>query len=174
MKEKYIFFTLLIIVFVMLISAGLGPKAESSSAKQLEIEKKIQAAAKVKLDIPPELNIERVQALVAFSKYEAMLKRSPFFKVQPKESKQPEKPKAAIVPLEDKTPVFIYKGAIGAGSRVVVIIKQTRSGEVFMVSKGEKLDGYEVKEITAANVVLVKEGAEDIVLETTEKAKAGE
>lgn len=168
MKEKYIFFTLLAVALVMLIGAKIGKRTEPSYAKQLAIEKKLKQATRASFTKPEKLDIDKIQDLVAFSEYEPMLKRSPFFKVQIAKPKTKDKPKNVIVPVEEKTPTFVYKGRIGTGNRTVVIIGQTRSGEVFMVSEGENVDGYKVLKITDADVTLSKENEDNIVLKTVE------
>ena len=71
-----------------------------------------------------------------------------------------------VAPVEEQTPLFLYKGKIASGSRSVVLIEQTRSGETLMVSQGEQVDGYKVLDISDTKVILSKKGAEDIVLET--------
>lgn len=169
MKEKYIFFTLLVIALFMLIGSGIGRGAKGEiRAEELAIEKKLKQVAQRKPILPKKINMDKIQNLVAFSYYEGMLKRSPFFKVRPKVARQA---KGEIEPLtvEERTPRFIYKGKIVAAARLVVIIKQTRSGETFMVSKGENLNGYKVLDITDAEVILSKKGEEHIILSTVER-----
>ncbi|MBL7085130.1 MAG: hypothetical protein ISS43_03355 [Candidatus Omnitrophica bacterium] len=112
--------------------------------------------------------MDEVQDLVAFSSYEGMLKRSPFFKVQPKRARA-TKTRPEVLPVEEMAPVFVYKGKIAAGNRLVVIIEQTRSGETFMVAEGEGLDGHKVLDITDTEVILSKKGEENIVLKTIER-----
>ena len=169
MKEKYIFFTLLIIAAVMLIGSSIGRKAKAEiSAEERALQKKLKRAAQRQLAGPEKIDIDKVQNLVAFSYYEGMLKRSPFIKVQPKRA-QAAKTKMPLGPVEERTPVFVYKGRISARNRLVVIIEQTRSGETFMVSTGEDIDGYKVLDITNTEVILSKKGAENVILKTTER-----
>lgn len=169
MKEKYIFFTLLIIVSGLLIGNAVNKKAKAEiSPEELAIEKSLRRAAQRQLIMPKKIDIDKVQNLVGFSYYEGMLKRSLFFKVQPK-VEQATQTKAPVIPVEEKTPIFVYKGKIASGNRLVVIIGQTRSGEVFMVSKGENIDGYKVLDITDTEVILSKKDEENIVLKTIER-----
>ena len=169
MKEKYIFFTLLIIAAVMMIGSGIGTKAKAEiSAQERVLEKRLKRAATRQIAVAEKIDMDEVQNLVAFSYYEGMLRRSPFIKVQPKRARAAKR-EAPPVPVEEQTPVFLYKGKISAGSRLMVIIKQTRSGETFMVSSGESIDGYKVLDITDTEVILSKKGEEDIVLKTTER-----
>ena len=168
MKEKYIFFTLLVIALGLLIGGRMN-KGErlKISAKEQALEKRLKQAAQRKLLLPQEIDINKVQDLVAFSHYEGMLKRSPFFKVQRKQAKASNL-KAAVLSVEDSTPVFLYKGKILSGKGMVVIIEQTRTGETLMVAKGENIDGYKVLDITDTGVILSKKGEENIVLKTIE------
>jgi len=167
-REKYIFFTLLIIAVVLLIGASLGKEGKSEiSPKERALGKKLKQAAKKEIVLPERIDIDKVQDLVAFSIYEGMLKRSPFFKVVPKQAK-PTQAKPEVVPVENSTPRFLYKGKISVGGRLVVIIEQTRSGETFMVSKGESLDGYKVLDIMDTEVILSKKGEENVVIKTIE------
>lgn len=169
MKEKYIFFTLLLIALLVLIGSGAGKKTKGEiSAEEKALERKLERAAQEKFVLSQKINIDRVQNLVAFSHYERMLKRSPFFKVQPKQARA-ARAKAPLVPVEEQTPQFVYKGKIVVGNRLVVIIEQTRSGETLMASKGERIDGYILLDITDTEVILSKKGEENIVLKTTER-----
>lgn len=168
MKEKYIFFILLIVALGLLMSTKIGRVTKGTvSSEELAIESKLKRAAKRQLTAPEKIDIERIQNLVGFTSYEALVKRSPFFKAQPKQTKVAER-KVEVLPVEEKTPKFLYKGKIVAGNRLVVIIEQPRSGEVFMVSKGESLDGYKVLDIADTEVILSKTGEENIVLKTIE------
>jgi len=166
MKEKIIFFSLLTIALVMLITTGAGKQAKGEiGAKEKALERKLKRAAQKKLALPTRIDIDEIQDLVAFSHYEGMLKRSPFFKVQPRRAKAASGETIAV-PVEEMTPTFLYKGKISAGNRLVVIIEQTRSGETLMVSRGESVDGYKVLDITDIEVILSKKGEENIVLNT--------
>jgi len=167
-KEKYIFFTLLVIALGLLIGSRMN-KGErlKIGAKEQALEKRLKRAAQRKPFLPQEIDIEKVQDLVAFSHYEGMLKRSPFFKVQPRQAKA-STAGTVVLPVEESTPVFLYKGKIAAGNRLLVIIEQTRSGETFMVAKGEQLNGYKVLDITDTEVILSKKGEENISLKTIE------
>lgn len=168
MKEKYIFFTLLVIALVILIGTAIGRRAKNEiSPEELAIEKKLKHVAQRKLTLPTKIDIDEVQNLVAFSYYEGLLKRSPFFRVRPKRAKASET-KIEVSSLEEMTPVFVYKGRITAGNCLVVIIEQPRSGEVVMVSRGENIDGYKVLDITDTEVILSKKGEENIILNTIE------
>lgn len=171
MKEKYIFFTLLIIALVMLIGAGLGRKAKGEiSAEQKQLEKKLKQAAQKQPLLPEKIDMARIENAISFSRYEGLLQRSPFLKAQPKVSEITKTTLESLpAPVEEKTPLFMYKGKIASGKRLVVIIAQTRTGEVFMVSKGESIDDYKVLDITDTEVILSKKGEADIILETVER-----
>lgn len=169
MKEKYIFLTLLVIALAMLVGSRVGRSAKSEiSAEEKALERKLEQFAQRRLAAPQKIEIDKLQNLLSFTYYEGMLKRSPFFKVQPKVG-LPAQAEGPSVPVEDQTPVFVYKGKIASGGRLTVIIAQTRSGEVFMVSRGDSVDGYKVLDITNTEVILSKKGAENIVLKTLEK-----
>ncbi len=169
MKEKYIFFTLLVIALIMLIGTRVGRKAKDEiNTEELAIEKNLRRAAQRKPTLPEKIDIDKVQNLVAFSDYEGMLKRSLFLRVQPRRAKAAET-KIELLPVEEATPVFVYKGRIASGNRLVVIIGQTRSGEVIMASIGEYVDGYKVLDITDTEVILSKKGEENIILNTIER-----
>jgi len=169
MKEKYIFFTLLIVALVMLIGSGIGKGAKAEiGAQEKALEKRLKQVGQRQLTLPEKIDLDKLQNLIAFSYYEGMWKRSPFLKVQPKRA-QAAKAESVLLPVEEKTPVFVYKGKIVTGKRLVVIIEQTRLGETFMVSTGENIDGYKVLDITDTEVILSKKGTEDIILKTIER-----
>ena len=168
MKERYIFFTLLTITLILLIGSAVNKKGKAEiGVEEKVLETKLKRYGRKELVLAEKTDIDKVQDLVAFSYYEGMLKRSLFVKVQPKRAKAASA-EAAVMPVEDKTPTFVYKGKIAAGNRLVVIIEQTRSGETLMVSKGEGVDGYKVLDITNTEVILSKKGEENIVLKTIE------
>ncbi len=169
MKEKYIFFTLLIVAAGMLLSSAAGRKSKGEiSAEERVLENKLRQAQKRQFALPPEINIDRIQNLVAFSYYEGMLRRSPFFQAQPREGTAGAA-SSAVALLEETAPKFIYKGKMVLGERLVVLIEQTRLDEVVMVSQGDNIAGYKVLDITDTEVILSKEGEEDIVLNTVER-----
>lgn len=168
MREKYIFFTLCTIALVLLIGASVGKKTENEiGPKERALDKKTKRLSAKKIALPEKIDIEKVQDLIAFSSYEGMLKRSPFSKVKLKQPK-PTQAKRAVLPVEESTPEFLYKGKIVAGNRLVVIIEETRTGRVSMVSKGDTVDGYKVLDILDTEVILSKKGEENIVLQTIE------
>lgn len=168
MREKYIFFTLLTIALVLLVGASLGKKTKNEiGPKEHALDKKIKRALDKKIALPEKIDIEKVQDLVAFSSYEAMLRRSPFYRVVPKQAR-PTESKSEAIAVEESTPEFLYKGKISAGTRLVIIVEETRTGKVSMVSKGDTVDGYKVLDILDTKVILSKKGEENIVLQTIE------
>ena len=170
MKEKYIFFILLIIAIVILLGSSVGKGAKGElSAREQAIEQKLQRAAQRQLIRPGKISIEKIENLVVFSYYEPLLERSPFFRVKPGRTTEGKLIPEVVPAVEEMTPLFLYKGKIVAEDRLVIIIEQTRSGETFMVSQGESIDGYKVLDITDTEVILSKIGEEDIVLKTTER-----
>ena len=166
MKEKYLFFVLLTASLVILAAAGLGK--DKLQLEKMPIEKKIEQAMQNLPALPEEIEINKIQGLIAFSHYEGLLGKDIFAQAQPEPGQEPVV-KKTVSPLEEQTPLFVYKGQIGLGARLMVIIEQTRSGETFMVARGESVDGYKVLEITANEVVLSKEGKERLILNRQEE-----
>ncbi|MBN2097432.1 MAG: hypothetical protein JW714_03010 [Candidatus Omnitrophica bacterium] len=168
MREKYIFFTLLFIAAIMLVGARLGRKTEGKvTTQEQQLKNKLKTTGAREPALAQKIDLDKIRNLLPFSYYEPLLKRSLF--VQVKDRPVQTATGALVLPVEEKTPTFVYKGKIAAGSRLLVIIEQTRSGEVFMVAKGENLDGYKVLDITDTEVILSKKDAENIVLKTIEK-----
>jgi hypothetical protein len=170
MREKYIFFILTAVIFGLLIGAVTGKKEEGEiTAEELAVRRKLDLASQEKLILPERIDITAIQDLASFSAYEGMLKRSPFARFESKIGKAARVEKELPSAVEDQTPQFIYKGRIASGNKLVVIIEQTRSGEVVMVSQGQGVDGYKVLDISDTEVILSKKGEENIVLKTKDE-----
>ncbi len=170
MKEKFIFFTLLVAALSLLLSSAAGKRSEGQiGAKEQALKESLAQAAQRKFLLPQKLDMDRVQNIAPFSYYEGVLKRSPFFRVRRPEPGRKASTITPFAPVEEAAPKFIYKGRISSGKRLVVIIGQTRSGEVVMVSRGDNVGGYKVLDITDTEVILSKEGEENVVLSTIER-----
>ena len=169
MKEKYIFFILLLLTVAMLVSTRVGKKSSGKiSAEEQAFERSLKRAGQRQSIAAQKIDMQLVQDVIAFSDYERMLKKSLFFQLQPERPKEEAGQEAELMPVDEQTPLFVYRGKIAAGNRVVVIIEQTRSGEVAMVSKGESIAGYKVLDITDTEVILSKKDEKTIILKTIE------
>lgn len=164
-KEKIIFWPLVAVFIGVLIFGFLsqGKKKEATQELMQEIElatKKSRAKKKAQLKDMWDFDIIKTQD--AASTYEALLERSPFFRVR-------HEPLVKVVePLpvkeEKKEPILKYKGKVVMGEKIMVVIEDQGIGKSHFVEAGDKVGDFKVLRIGEKEVALQKQGGEEIIL----------
>jgi len=170
-KEKVIFWPLLA-VFIGVLIFGFGSQGKKREAKD-ELLQDIELATKrsmaKKKAIKDKWDLGKVKAVDVMGGYNLLLKRSPFFKVQPK-GKSAKKPEPIPVKEEEpKGPLFKYKGRMTMGSAVKVIIEDQGTGKSFFVEEGDMVGDFLVSRINEKGVTLKKRDGEELVLSAVKK-----
>ena len=171
-KEKIIFLLLLVVSIVILIF-GFGSQGKKKEATR-ELMKDIQLAtkkskAKKKAELKDRWDFSAIKTFDKLTVYNALLKRSPFYKIMPKGEAKKVEP--IPVKIEPKKPIFKYKGKVSMGSKVMVVIEDQGTGKSFFAKKGDMIGDFLVSSIDDKEVVLKKRGGEELVLSAAKKEK---
>ena len=172
-KEKIIFLALLVILIGSLAFGfySQGNKKEATKEFLQEMEA-LTEKAKIKKRLSKDAwDLEKVKVKELQEDYEALIKRSIFFR-EAQEAKV--KNVEVAIPLkeeEPKKPVFIYKGKMMVGTKVMVIIEDQGTGKSFSVQEGDMVGDFSVLSIDEKEVRLKKSDGEEIALSTIKKEK---
>jgi len=163
-KEKIIFWPLVAVFIGVLIFGFFSQDKKKEATQELlqDIElatKKSRAKKKAQLKDMWDFDIIKTQDVAG--DYEALLERSPFFRVR-------HEPLVVVEPLpvkaEKKELILKYKGRVVMGEKVMVVIEDQGTGKSHFVEVGDKVGDFEVLRISEKEVALQKKGGEEIVL----------
>jgi hypothetical protein len=157
-KEKLTFFVLGIALFATAIFGIFGKKENGGQFNRL-IANITLAQKPRELDVQI-LNKSQLQDLNAFSNYEPLAKKSAFFKRKP--DALPEGEQAQQAPEAEVQPAYLYKGEILLNNKLSVVLLNQKNNKTVFLAKGESVDGYELKEMDADEILLVKSDQEKI------------
>jgi len=178
-REKLILWILLpALVAIVAIGINVQEKKKQSSDEFLKgiesVTEKAKAKKKIAMDI---LDLDGLKRQVSSEDYSFLIGRGIFFR--PVSEVKNEK-KEGIVTLkeeEPKKPMFIYKGRMNLGGRVIVIIEDDNTGKSFSVKEGDTTDYFTVLSIGEKEILLKKKDGEEIavsMVKEQKKEKVGE
>jgi len=175
-KEKIIFW-LLAPVWVVTIVIGFNAqekKKQLSDEFLKDIESVTEKAKSKKKVTKDNWNIEGLKKQETSEDYPALMERSIFFRPV---SEIKDKGNRDIIPLKEEEPakpMFIYKGRMMLGARVIVIIEDQNTGKSFSVKEGDMAGDYTVLSIDEKEIRLKKKDGEEIVISTLKEEKKEE
>ena len=175
-KEKAIFWLL---VPVLVATIGIGFNAQEKK-KQLsdeflkDIESVTEKAKSKKKTAKDNWDIEGLKKQETSEDYPALMERSIFFKPV---SEIKDEGNRDIIPLKEEEPakpMFVYKGRMMLGARVIVIIEDQNTGKSFSVKEGDMAGDYTVLSIGEKEIRLKKKDGEEIVISTLKEERKEE
>lgn len=175
-KEKAIFWLL---VPVLVATIGIGFNAQEKK-KQLsdeflkDIESVTEKAKSKKKTAKDNWDIEGLKKQETAEDYPTLMERSIFFKPV---SEIKDEGNRDIIPLKEEEPakpMFVYKGRMMLGARVIVIIEDQNTGKSFSVKEGDMAGDYTVLSIGEKEIRLKKKDGEEITIATLKEEKKEE
>ncbi|MBU1912531.1 MAG: hypothetical protein KKB22_03245 [Candidatus Omnitrophica bacterium] len=174
-KEKIIFLALLPVLIGTLV---IGMKTQETKKKSTgeflkDIESVTEKAKAKKKAAKDSWDIDGLKKQETMDDYLALAERDIFSRPV---SEVKEETKGDIIPLreEPKKPLFVYKGRMTLGARVIVIIEDQNTGKSFSVKEGDSAGEFIVVSIGDKEVLLRKNSGEEIVISTAKEEKKEE
>ncbi len=175
-KDKIIFLALLPVLIGTLV---IGMKAQEAKKKSTgdflkDIESVTEKAKAKKKTVKDSWDIDGLKKQETMEDYPALEERDIFSRPV---SEVKEGPKGDIIPLreeEPKKPLFVYKGRMTLGARVIVIIEDQNTGKSFSVKEGDSAGEFAVVSIGGKEILLRKNSGEEIVISTVKEEKKEE
>jgi hypothetical protein len=174
-KEKAIFWILLFLL-VATIAIGINAqekKRQSSDAFLKDIESVTEKARAKKKMAKDNWNVEGLKKKEIIEDYSNLMERSIFFRPV---SEVKDEGEADVIPLkeeEPKKPMFIYKGRMMLGTKVIVIIEDQNTGKSFSVKEGDMAGDCAVLSIDEKEIRLKKKDGEEILIPTVKEVGDG-
>lgn len=174
-REKIIFWFLLSVLAVTIfIGINVQEKKKQSSDEFLKDIASVTEKAKAKKKAAKDKwDIEGLNRKESLEDYSTLMERNIFFKPV---SEVKDENKADIIPLkeeEPKKPVFVYKGRMMLGAKVIVIIEDQNTGKSFSVKEGDAAGDFTVLSIDEKEIRLKKKDGEEIAISTVKEAGDG-
>mgnify|MGYP001592037145 CR=1 FL=1 len=175
-KDKIIFLALLPVLIGTLV---IGMKTQEAKKKSTgdflkDIESVTEKAKAKKKTVKDSWDIDGLKKQETMEDYPALEERDIFSRPV---SEVKEGPKGDIIPLreeEPKKPLFVYKGRMTLGARVIVIIEDQNTGKSFSVKEGDSAGEFAVVSIGGKEILLRKNSGEEIVISTVKEEKKEE
>lgn len=170
-KEKLIFWILLpIFAGIIVIGVNVQEKkklATNEFLKDIEsVTEKARAKKKVVLD---NWDLNELKKQATLEGHSFLIERDIFLK--PVSETKDEK-KEEVVSLKEEVPkknLFIYKGRMRLGDRIIVIIEDENTGKSFSVKEGDTVDNFTVLKIGEKEIQLKKKDGEEILIPTVKE-----
>jgi len=169
-KEKIIFLALLPVLIATLVIGAKTQEAKKKSTgeflKDIEsVTEKAKAKKKVARD---NWDIDGLKKQETMEDYSALAERDIFSRPV---SEVREETKRDLIPLkeEPKKPLFVYKGRMTLGARIIVIIEDQSTGKSFSVKEGDSAGEFVVVSIGDKEILLRKNSGEEIVISTVKE-----
>ena len=175
-KEKLIFFILApVLAAVILIGFNLQEKKKESAGDFLkDIESVTEKARAKKKAAKDNWDVDGLKKQDTAEDYTSLAERSIFFRPV---SEVTTENKEDIIPLKEEEPpkpVFVYKGRMMFGAKVIVIIQDQNTGKSFSVKEGDLAGDYTVMSVDDKEIRLKKKDGEEIAISTVKEEKKEE
>ncbi|MDP2920825.1 MAG: hypothetical protein Q8O12_00450 [Candidatus Omnitrophota bacterium] len=175
-KEKAIFLILLP-ALAAVIAFGLNSqekKRQSADESLRDIESVTEKAKAKKKAIKNDWDIEGLKKQDTLDAYSVLMERSIFFRTV-SEIKQGEREEVISLKEEEPPkPVFVYKGRMALGSKIIVIIEDQNTGKSYSVKEGDAAGDFTVTAIDEKEIRLKKKDGEEIAITTVKEEKKTE
>ncbi|MFA5388136.1 MAG: hypothetical protein WC312_00075 [Candidatus Omnitrophota bacterium] len=171
-REKLIFwFTLPLLAAVIAAGINMQEKKRQSSDEFLQdieaVTEKARAKKKTAETIP---DIDGLKAQEAIEDYALLMERGIFSK--PVSETGEEKEEAVVLKKEEpEKPMFVYKGRMTLGDKVIVIIQDESTGKSFSVKEGDVTEGFTVLRVGEKEIMLKKKDGEEVMVPTVKEEK---
>ncbi len=174
-KEKILFLALLPVLAATLVIGIKTQEAKKKSTDEFlkDIESVTEKAKAKKKIARDSWDIDGLKKQETMEDYPALSERDIFSRPV---SEVKEETKRDIIPLkeEPKRPLFVYKGRMTLGARVIVIIEDQNTGKSFSVKEGDSAGEFVVVSIGDREMLLRKNSGEEIVISTVKEEKKEE
>lgn len=174
-REKLIFWLLLpVLTAIIIIGINVQEKKKLASDEFLKDIESVTEKAKAKKKIAADdWDLNGLKKQETPEDYSSLTERGIFSKPV---SETINEKKEDVVPLkeeEPKKPVFVYKGRMTLGDRIIVIIEDENTGKSFSVKEGDTTDNFIVLSIDEKEIRLKKKDGEEIAVSTVKEADDG-
>ena len=175
-REKLIFWFLLsALVATIVIGTNVQDKKKASTDEFLKDIESVTAKAKAKKKVSKDSwDIEALKKQDKSENYSSLIERSIFFRPV---SEIKTENKGEVITLKEEEPpkpVFVYKGRMMVGPKVIVIIQDQNTGKSFSVKEGDTAGDFTVLSIDEKEVRLKKKNGEEIGISTIKEEKKEE
>lgn len=174
-REKLIFWFLLsVLIAAIAIGIHVQEKKRQSSDEFLKDIESVTEKAKAKKKTVKDIwDTEGLNKKESLEDYSALVERDIFFRLV---SKVKDENKADIIPLkeeEPEKPVFVYKGRMMLGAKIIVIVEDQNTGKSFSVKEGDAAGDFTVLSIDEKEIRLKKKDGEEIAISTIKEVGEG-
>lgn len=172
-REKLISLLLLpVLAAIIIIGINVQEKKKLASDEFLKDIESVTEKAKAKKKIAADnWDMDSLKKHQTSEDYSFLIERGIFSKPV---SETPDEKKEVIISLkeeEPKKPVFVYKGRMALGDRIIVIIEDKNTGKSFSVKEGDTTDNFTVLSIGEKEIRLKKKDGEEIAVSTVKEAE---
>ena len=172
-KEKIIFLALLpVLIATLVIGMNMQETKKKSTDEFLkDIESVTEKAKAKKKAAKDSWDIDGLKKQETMEDYHALAEKDIFSRPV---SEVKEVTKGDIIPLkeeEPKKPLFVYKGRMALGAKVIVIIEDQNTGKSFSVKEGDSTGEFVVVSIGDKEILLRKNSGEEIVISAVKEEK---
>jgi len=175
-REKVIFWILLpILAAIIVIGVNVQENKKRASDEFLKDIESVTEKAKTKKKIAADiLDLDGLKKEAVSEDYSFLVERGIFFRPV-SEVKNEKKEDIVILKKEEpKKPMFVYKGRMNLGGKVIVIIEDDNTGKSFSVKEGDATDDFTVLSIGEKEIRLKKKDGEEIAVPTVKEIKKEE
>ena len=175
-REKVIFWILLpILAAIIVIGVNVQENKKRASDEFLKDIESVTEKAKTKKKIAADiLDLDGLKKEAVSEDYSFLVERGIFFRPV-SEVKNEKKEDIVILKKEEpKKPMFVYKGRMNLGGKVIVIIEDDNTGKSFSVKEGDTTDDFTVLSIGEKEIRLKKKDGEEIAVPTVKEIKKEE
>ena len=175
-REKLIFWLLLpALAAIIAIGINVQEKKKQSSDEFLkDIESVTEKAKAKKKTAMDNRDVDGLKKQSAPEDYSFLIERGIFFKPVSEVKNEKKEDIVLLKEEEPKKPMFIYKGSMTLGDRVIVIIEDGNTGKSFSVKEGDATDDFTVLSIGEKEIRLKKKDGEEISVSTVKEDKKEE
>jgi hypothetical protein len=175
-REKIIFWLLLpVLTVIIIIGFNVQDKKKKSSDEFLQDIETVTEKAKAKKKITADnWDLEGLKKQDTPEDYSSLAERAIFSKPVSEIKADKKEDTAVIKEEEPKQAVFVYKGRMTLGDKIIVIIEDVNTGKSFSVKEGDSTDDFTVLSISEKEVKIKKKSGEEIAIPTIKEEKKEE
>ncbi|MDO8603210.1 MAG: hypothetical protein Q7O04_05130 [Candidatus Omnitrophota bacterium] len=175
-KEKIIFLALLpVLVATIAIGINTQENKKRSTDEFLKDIESVTEKAKAKKKVAKDSwDIDGLKKQETMEDYLALAERNIFFRPVSEVRKEIQRDIVSLKEEEPKKPLFVYKGRMTMGARIIVIIEDQNTSKSFSVKEGDSAGDFTVVSIGEKEILLRKNDGEEIIISTVKEEKKEE
>ena len=175
-RGKLIFWILLpVLAAIITIGINVQEKKKQSSDEFLKDIESVTEKAKAKKKIAMNnLDLDGLKKQSVSEDYSFLIEKGIFFRPVSEVKNERKEDIVTLKEEEPKKPMFVYKGRMNIGGRVIVIIEDDNTGKSFSVKEGDATDNFTVLSIDEKEIRLKKKDGEEIAVPTVKEEKKEE